>query len=85
MAMREDVYEILPFIMLISNETFESQKLAKLSSLPGGSSELSSFCQEAPTTNKGKIKRTKPENSCRDFQSEVFRSFFYGARRLSTF
>ena len=35
MAMREEVYEILPFILDISNDTFESQKLTKLSMLPG--------------------------------------------------
>ena len=33
--MREEVYEILPFILDISNDTFESQKLTKLSMLPG--------------------------------------------------
>ena len=44
MAMREEVYEILPFILDISNDTFESQKLTKLSLLPGrGSTDFSDF------------------------------------------
>ena len=46
MAMREEVYEILPFILTLSNETFESQKLAKLSMLPGrGSTDFSDFTE----------------------------------------
>ena len=40
MAMREEVYEILPFILDISNDTFESQKLTKLSMLPGNNVKL---------------------------------------------
>jgi len=35
MAMREEVYDLLPFVLSLSNETFESQKLSKLSLLPG--------------------------------------------------
>ena len=47
MAMREDVYEVLPFILTIANETFESQKLAKLQTLPGrGSTDFSNFTEE---------------------------------------
>jgi len=54
MAMREEVYEILPFILSLSNETFESQKLAKLSMLPGrGSTDFSDFT-EASTANMQK-------------------------------
>jgi hypothetical protein len=30
MAMREEVCEILPFILTLANETFESQKLSKV-------------------------------------------------------
>ena len=53
MAMREDVYEILPFIMLVANETFEAQKLSKLATLPGrGSDDFSNFTQEAVASNK---------------------------------
>ena len=51
MAMREEVYEILPFILTLSNETFESQKLAKLSNLPGrGSTDFSDFTEASSTT-----------------------------------
>ena len=35
MALREDVYEILPFVFTLAHETFEAQKLDKLRSLPG--------------------------------------------------
>jgi len=46
MAMREEVCEILPFILTLSNETFESQKLGKLSMLPGrGSTDFSDFTE----------------------------------------
>ncbi len=35
MALREDVYEILPFVFVLCQETFEAQKAAKLQELPG--------------------------------------------------
>jgi len=48
MAMREEVCEILPFILTLSNETFESQKLSKLSMLPGrGSTNFSEFTESS--------------------------------------
>jgi len=48
MAMREEVCEILPFILTLSNETFESQKLTKLSMLPGrGSNDFSDFTESS--------------------------------------
>jgi len=51
MAMREEVYDLLPFILTLSNETFESQKLAKLSMLPGrGSTDFSDFTEASSTT-----------------------------------
>jgi hypothetical protein len=34
MAMREEVCEILPFILTLANETFESQKLSKVRNGP---------------------------------------------------
>ena len=66
MAMREEVYEILPFILTLSNETFETQKLAKLSMLPGrGSTDFSDFT-EASSTNmmqkQGKQVRIKKQH-----------------------
>lgn len=46
MAVREEVCEIIPFILTLSNETFESQKLTKLSMLPGrGSTDFSDFTE----------------------------------------
>lgn len=52
-ALREDVYDILPFILTLANETFESQKLEKLQHLPGrGSSDFSNFTQEAVIMQK---------------------------------
>lgn len=46
--MREEVCEILPFILTLSNETFESQKLTKLSMLPGrGSNDFSDFTESS--------------------------------------
>jgi hypothetical protein len=51
-ALREDVYDILPFILTLANETFESQRLAKLQALPGrGSTDLSNFTPETALTN----------------------------------
>jgi hypothetical protein len=48
MAMREEVYELLPFILTLSNDTFESQKLTKLSLLPGrGSTDFSDFTEDS--------------------------------------
>lgn len=46
MANREEVCEILPFILQLANETFESQKLSKLSMLPGrGSTDFRDFTE----------------------------------------
>jgi len=51
MAMREEVYEILPFILTLSNETFEYQKLTKLSALPGrGTTDLGDLIQTSSAT-----------------------------------
>ena len=51
MAMREEVYEILPFIFTLSNETFEYQKLTKLSALPGrGTTDLGDLLQTSSST-----------------------------------
>ena len=53
MAMREDVYDILPFVLTVANETFESQKLAKLGTLPGrGSTDFSNFTEETMTLQR---------------------------------
>jgi len=50
MAMREEVYDLLPFILSLSNETFESQKLAKLSLLPGkGCTDFGDFTEGSST------------------------------------
>ena len=51
MAMREEVYEILPFILTLSNETFEYQKLTKLSALPGrGATDFSDLLETSSST-----------------------------------
>ena len=51
--MREDVYDILPFVLTVANETFESQKLAKLGTLPGrGSTDFSNFTEETMTLQR---------------------------------
>ena len=55
MAMREEVYEILPFILTLSNETFETQKLTKLSALPGrGATDFSDLIETSSATKMGK-------------------------------
>ena len=55
LALREDVYEVLPFILTIANETFESQKLAKLQTLPGrGSTDFSNFTEETMLQRQGR-------------------------------
>ena len=49
--MREEVYEILPFILTLSNETFEYQKLTKLSALPGrGATDFSDLIETSSAT-----------------------------------
>lgn len=54
LALREDVYEVLPFILTVANETFESQKLAKLQTLPGrGSTDFSNFTEETMLQRQG--------------------------------
>ena len=62
--MREEVYEILPFIFTLSNETFEYQKLAKLSALPGrGTTDLGDLMQTSSSTillKQGEIVRRTP-------------------------
>jgi len=51
--MREDVYDVLPFVLTVANETFESQKLAKLQTLPGrGSTDFSNFTEETMTLQR---------------------------------
>jgi len=54
MAMREEVCEILPFILRLSNETFEFQKLTKLSALPGrglrGATDFSDLIETSSAT-----------------------------------
>lgn len=52
-ALREDVYEIMPFIMALGNETFEAQKSAKLAALPGRGS--GSFTPETALNNLQKL------------------------------
>ena len=48
MAVRDEVYEILPFILGLANDTFEAQKLPKLSALPGrGSTDFSDFTEDS--------------------------------------
>ena len=55
LALREDVYEVLPFILTVANETFESQKLAKLQTLPGrGSTDFSNFTEETMLQRQGR-------------------------------
>ena len=55
MAMREEVYEILPFILTLSNETFETQKLTKLSALPGrGATDFSDLIETSSAAKMGK-------------------------------
>ena len=34
-ALRDEVYDILPFILQLGSDTFEAQKLTKLGALPG--------------------------------------------------
>ena len=54
LALREDVYDVLPFILTVANETFESQKLAKLQTLPGrGSTDFSNFTEETMLQRQG--------------------------------
>jgi len=56
LALREDVYEVLPFILTVANETFESQKLAKLQTLPGrGSTDFSNFTEETMLQRQGDL------------------------------
>ena len=51
MAMRDEVYDILPFILSLSNETFEFQKLTKLSALPGrGATDFSDLIETSSAT-----------------------------------
>ena len=50
-ALREDVYEIVPFIFGLANETFEAQKISKLSVLPGRGSDGSNFTPETALNN----------------------------------
>ena len=55
LALREDVYDVLPFILTVANETFESQKLAKLQTLPGrGSTDFSNFTEETMLQRQGR-------------------------------
>ena len=51
MAVREEVCEILPFVLALSNETFENQKLSKLSALPGrGATDFSDLIETSSAT-----------------------------------
>ena len=55
MANREEVYEILPFVLTLAVETFDAQKLKKLHSLPGrGSNDYSNFSGEAMIKTTGR-------------------------------
>ena len=45
-ALREDVYDIMPFIFGLAYETFDAQKISKLSVLPG----RGSVCNFTPET-----------------------------------
>merc|ERR1719350_1625273 len=50
-ALRDEGYDILPFILQLGSDTFEAQKLAKLGALPGsGSNDLSNFTPESALT-----------------------------------
>ena len=50
-ALRDEVYDILPFILQLGSDTFEAQKLTKLGALPGrGSNDLSNFTPESALT-----------------------------------
>ena len=56
LALREDVYDVLSFILTVANETFESQKLAKLQTLPGrGSTDFSNFTEETMLQRQGDL------------------------------
>ena len=56
LALREDVYEVLQFVLTVANETFESQKLAKLQTLPGrGSTDFSNFTEETMLQRQGDL------------------------------
>ena len=47
-ALREDVYEIMPFMFELASETFQAQKAKKLAGLPGrGSSQECKYTPES--------------------------------------
>ena len=58
-ALREDVYEIVPFIFELANETFEAQKISKLSVLPGRGSACN-FTPETALNNLQKEGKVLP-------------------------
>ena len=50
-ALRDEVYDILPFILQLGSDTFEAQKLVKLAALPGrGMNDLNNFTPESALT-----------------------------------
>ena len=71
LALREDVYDVLPFILTVANETFESQKLAKLQTLPGrGSTDFSNFTEETMLQRQGRY-----DDSSKCFMFGIVKSF----------
>ena len=75
MAMREEVYEILPFILTLSNETFETQKLTKLSALPGrGATDFSDLIETSSATKLGKPGENVSE---KPYLKKIFKSSYY--------
>ena len=78
LALREDVYDVLPFILTVANETFESQKLAKLQTLPGrGSTDFSNFTEETMLQRQGVY-----DNSSKCFIFGIVKLFNIMKKRL---
>ena len=64
-ALRDEVYDILPFILQLGSDTFEAQKLTKLGALPGrGSNDLSNFTPESALTILQKHGKQRKSNFC---------------------
>ena len=64
-ALRDEVYDILPFILQLGSDTFEAQKLTKLGALPGrGSNDLSNFTPESALTILQKHGKQQKSNFC---------------------
>jgi len=61
-ALREDVYDIVPFIFELANETFEAQKISKLSVLPG----RGSACNFTPETALNNLQKEGSQTTTPD-------------------